>query len=267
MFRTGDNNNNPYAAPYRRVGSGPWDIMDRGSFNGPGGPHQRWVVPAAAGASMPAGFMLRNRLRYGWLAAPQVLQLTRSGLTQSGLASATVSARAVDPPPGSVAGVTIALDGEAPRDQTPPCDMNGDPLCAGEPVFDTYSIEGVQRIGYDSFTPDNGVLIAKNKNTEGRSCGYNCFTWVIDAKPEDVKLRDFTRPDGTVVMRTFADYRQLNDALFHAGLRSGSQYEWKDEPNRLHFYVIDLRRDAAGNPLVHRRRPLDGRRRAPPPRR
>src|ERR1035437_9750233 len=49
-FKVGDNNNNPYAAPYRRVGSGPWDIMDRGSFNGPGGPHRRWVVPAAEGA-------------------------------------------------------------------------------------------------------------------------------------------------------------------------------------------------------------------------
>ena len=48
-FRVGDNNNNPYAEPYHRVGSGPWDIMDRGSFNGPGGPHSRWVVPPAKG--------------------------------------------------------------------------------------------------------------------------------------------------------------------------------------------------------------------------
>ena len=35
-FRIGDNNNNPYVTPYRRPGAGPWDIMDRGSFNGPG---------------------------------------------------------------------------------------------------------------------------------------------------------------------------------------------------------------------------------------
>ena len=47
-------------------------------------------------------------------------------------------------------------------------------------------------------------------------------------------------------MRTPADYRQLNDALFHAGLRSGSAYEWQDTANRLHFYVIDLRRDDKG---------------------
>jgi hypothetical protein len=57
---------------------------------------------------------------------------------------------------------------------------------------------------------------------------------------------DFRRADGSTVMRTVADYRQLNDALFHAGLNSGSQYEWEDTPNRLHFYVVDLQRDAAG---------------------
>lgn len=245
-FKTGDNNNNPYAQPYRRVGSGPWDIMDRGSFNGPGGPHRRWVVPAAEGASMPAGFMLRNRLRYEWLQPSQVLQLTRSGLAQTGVAIARVTARAVDPLPGEVAGVTVALDGEAPQDRTPACNMNTDPLCAGDPVFNFYSVEVVQRIGNDSFTPDSGVLIAKNKNTEGRSCGYNCFTWVVDAHPEDIRMPDYRSPAGPVVMRTVADYRQLNDALFHAGTYSGSHFEWKDEPNRLHFYVANVHRTGQG---------------------
>ena len=245
-FRTGDNNNNPYVTPYRRVGSGPWDIMDRGSFNGPGGPHRRWVVPATEGAAMPAGFMLRNRMRYEFVPARSVLTLNRNGLAASGLAVATITARAVEPGPGALAGVSVVLDGDAPQDRTPPCDMTADPLCAGQSVFNFYTVEVVQRIGYDSFTPDNGVLIAKNKNTEGQSCGYNCFTWVIDAHPEDINVLDFIRPDGTRVMRTPADYRQLNDALFHAGLRSGSAYEWQDTANRLHFYVIDLRRDDKG---------------------
>jgi hypothetical protein len=69
---------------------------------------------------------------------------------------------------------------------------------------------------------------------------------VIDAHPENIDLVDFVRPDGTRVMRTPADYRQLNDALFHAGLRSGSQYEWEDAPNRLHFYVVDVQRSSSG---------------------
>jgi hypothetical protein len=220
--------------------------MDRGSFNGPGGPHRRWVVPPAEGAAMPAGFMLRNRMRYEFVPPQQVLRLNRNGLAKSGLAVARVVARAVEPDANGVAGITVALDGDAPQDRTPPCDMNADPLCAGEPAFNFYSVEVVQRIGYDSFTPDHGVLIARNKDREGNTCGYNCFTWVIDAKPADIGMVDYIRPDGTKVMRTIADYRQLNDALFHAGLASGTEYEWEDTPNRLHVYVVDVHRDANG---------------------
>ena len=245
-FRIGDNNNNPYVQPYRRVGSGPWDLMDRGSFNGPGGPHRRWVVPAAEGAFMPAGLMLRSRVMLGFLRPENVVALSREGLSRSGLAVATVVAREVDPGPTGIAGVTVALDGNPPQDRTPACDINSDPLCAGAPNWNSYSLEVVQRIGYDSFTPDSGVLLAKNKQKPDSSCGYSCFTWVIDAHPEDLNMVDFKRPDGTAVMRTIADYRQLNDALFHAGVNSGSQFEWEDAPNRLHFYVIDLHKGASG---------------------
>jgi M6 family metalloprotease-like protein len=245
-FDTGDNNNNPYVQPYRRVGSGPWDIMDRGSFNGPGGPHRRWVVPAAEGAAMPAGFMLRNRIRFGFVSPAAVLQLSREGLAVSGPAVAEVVARAVAPGPDRFAGITVRLDGASPQDRTPACDPGRDPLCAGDAVFNFYSLEVVQRLGYDSFTPDNGVLIAKNKDGESLSCGYGCFTWAIDAHPEDIDRVDFNRPDGTPVPRTIADYRQLNDALFHAGAGSGSSCEWEDTANRLHFYIIDVRHDQAG---------------------
>jgi M6 family metalloprotease-like protein len=246
VFRIGDNNNNPYVTPYRRVGSGPWDMMDRGSFNGPGGPHRRWVVPAAEGAAMPAGLILRNRLSMQFLPLERVLQLSRDGLAASGLAVTTLTARAVDPAAGAHAGILVRLDGPAPQDRTPPCDRDANPLCAGTPTFNSYSVEVVQRIGYDSFTPDNGVLITKNKDRQDNGCGYGCHAWVIDAKPADMNRLDFTRPDGTRVVRTIADYRQLNDALFHAGLGSGSEYEWTDAGNRLHFYVIDVARDARG---------------------
>jgi M6 family metalloprotease-like protein len=70
-FGIADNNNNPFVTPYRRVGSGPWDVMDRGSFNGPGGPHMRWVVPATMGAAMPAGQTLRSRMKLGHIAEAQ----------------------------------------------------------------------------------------------------------------------------------------------------------------------------------------------------
>jgi hypothetical protein len=107
----------------------------------------------------------------------------------------------------------------------------------------------VQRIGYDSFCPDNGILLAKNKDKEssnGGPNGFNCFNWVIDAHPEDINKIDYKRSDGSMVMRTIADYRQLNDALFHAGNNSGSQFEYVDVPNRLHFYIIDLQKNSSG---------------------
>ena len=258
VFGVGDNNNNPYATPYRRVGTGPWDMMDRGSFNGPGGPHRRWVVPAAEGAAMPAGLMLRNRLAMEMMTRERVAVVSRDGLAASGPVVVTLAARSVEPGPGRHAGVIVRLDGAAPQDKTPACDRNIDPLCAGDPVFNDYTMEVVQRIGYDSFTPDSGVLIAKNKDRQNGSCGYSCHSWVIDARPEDIKMLDFIKPNGERVMRTIADFRQLNDALFHAGLRSGSQYEWKDDANRLHFYVVDRVVDAGILSYVVGVRSLDG---------
>ncbi len=248
-FNIGDNNNNPYVKPYRRVGSGPWDMMDRGSFNGPGGPHKRWLVPAIGGAAMPAGLMQRNRMENGFITEKDVLTLSREKLASTGLAVARITARAVVPFPGEYSGVIVRLDGKKPHDRTPVDDPAVNPLSSGIPNFDFYSMEVVQRIGYDSFCPDNGVLLAKNKDKEssnGGINGFNCFNWVIDAHPEDINMVDYVKPDGTKVMRTVADYRQLNDALFHAGLNSGSEFEYIDPYNKLHFYVIDIQKDAQG---------------------
>ena len=67
------------------------------------------------------------------------------------------------------------------------------------------------------------------------------------------------KPDGTPQMVTIADPRQLNDAPFNAGTNSGSEYEYVDNDNRLHFYIIDVRKDADG--VVHYKvavRSLDG---------
>ena len=72
---------------------------------------------------MPAGFMLRNRIRHKWLAPEQVRTVSRGELEKSGLIVATVTARAVDPPGEGRRYVT--LDG---GDRTLKCDMNADPL-------------------------------------------------------------------------------------------------------------------------------------------
>ena len=83
-------------------------MMDRGSFNGPGGPHRRWVVPAAEGAAMPAGLMLRNRLAMDVMSADKVIDVSRDALAASGPVVVTIAARAVEPPAGQWAGLIVA---------------------------------------------------------------------------------------------------------------------------------------------------------------
>ena len=70
--------------------------------------------------------------------------------------------------------------------------------------------------------------------------------------PTTVTLGDGADPDAHVagnnhgkLMVSWPDLNEdgLNDALFHAGLDSGSAFEWVDDPNGLHFYVVDLDTD------------------------
>ena len=61
-------------------------------------------------------------------------------------------------------------------------------------------------------------------------------------------------------MITMGDYRQLSDALFHAGTRSGSEYEFIDEANRLHFYVLDVQAGPDRRAVVHGGGEVPGRR-------
>ncbi|EMF01876.1 M6 family metalloprotease domain-containing protein [Streptomyces mobaraensis NBRC 13819 = DSM 40847] len=232
----GDNYNNPYGTPLSRSYTGIWGMLSRGSFNGPGGPHTRWRIPATAGGSMGAQHVLRDKMKLGIVDDKNVLRLDRDDLKNQGLIVARVTARSAPPGDKGLSGINVSMG----RDLSPACDRAKDPLCDGG-GYDNYTVEVVDRMGMDSFTPDHGVLISKTKNADRAP-----FAWVIDAHPEDIGMVDFKRPDGTLQKITMGDYRQLSDALFHAGADSGSSYEYVDQANRLHFYVLDIQRDATG---------------------
>lgn len=232
----GDNYNNPYSVPARRDYSGPWEMLSRGTFNGPGGPHSRWLIPGTGGSSMGAHHMLRNKMKLGIVDDSAVLKLSRDALATSGVVVATVTAREVDPG-RRTAGINVTLDG---GDRSATCDTSTDPFCDGG-GYNNYTLEVVDRIGFDSFTPDSGVLLAKTKNADNAP-----FIWTVDANPEDIDKVDFVLPDGTPQKMTIGDYRQLSDSLFHAGTGSGSEFEYTDTANRLQFYVLDRSRDRDG---------------------
>ena len=185
---------------------------------------------------MGAEHMLREKVKLGIVDPSTVLNLTRDGVAGSGVVVAKVKAREVQAKPGELTGVTLAMG----DDRDPACDVSTQPLCDGG-GYNNYTVEVVDRMGFDSFTPDSGVLLSKTKDRDAAP-----FIWVIDAHPEDIDKVDFVLPNGTPQKMTIGDYRQLSDALFHAGADSGSQYEYTDQANRLHFYVLDIKRDASG---------------------
>jgi M6 family metalloprotease-like protein len=143
-------------------------------------------------------------------------------------------------------GTGVTLAAPLGLDQPDGATVSNRLMCSGNANFSNYVVEVVQQIGSDSFQADSGVMITKTKNSSG-SCGsFSCRVWTIDANPTDINLDDFVRPDGSVQVVTTGDPRQLSDALFHAGTDSGSQYEWEDTRNGLHFYILARTIDADG---------------------
>lgn len=238
-----DNYNNPYGTPVSRSYSGPWELMSRGAFGGPGGPHTRWMVLPTLGGSSPSHHMLRNKIKQGFLTEDQYLTLDRDELAETGPVFADILAREV--PTGSefgrtgLHGINITME-----DLTPANSLEDDwraDMQRGEKWYDNYTVEVVDRVGFDSFQPDSGVLLAKTKDAESAP-----NIWVIDSHDEDIEQVDFERPDGTDAMYSLGDYRQLADSLFKAGTDEGVVSEYQDEHNRLHFYILDKESDDDG---------------------
>ena len=132
-----DNYNNPYGIPQRRDYSGPWDMLSRGSFNGPGGPHRRWLIPSTEGGSLGASQNFRNRMELDIIDEQNILRLDRNALDESGVVVARVTARVADPGPDGLTGVNIELNPSPDLafptrgDQSPVCNINTDPFCPG----------------------------------------------------------------------------------------------------------------------------------------
>ena len=234
-----DNYNNPFADNERNF-TGYWEMMSRGTFNGPGGTHNRWQVPNQGGSGLGPHHLLHFKNQLGVLGATDQVTVQRDLLQTQGVAVVELKARE-SPPAGELVGFTVGL---GTGDLSGSCANQGlepfyCPNRTGGPYLH-YRLEVVDRVGNDSFAPGHGVLLTKSRNTGTPR------VWMIDPNPEDIGMIDFYRPDGTPVAVVRGDPRQLNDASFHAGTSSGSEYEYRDNFNKLHFYVLDTRRGDDG---------------------
>jgi M6 family metalloprotease-like protein len=245
-----DNYNNPFDPSTGRNYTGYWEMMSRGTFNGPGGTHNRWQVPNAGGSGLGPHHMLHFKTsgsgRLGVLDDDEHIELNRSDLVSDGIAVVPLKARS-SIPNGDQVGLTVHLDdgGFTPGACA---DRVDDPFWC-TPVatnWQRFTMEVVDQVGNDSFTAGHGVLLAQARNSGTPR------VWLIDANPQDIDRIDFYRPGnddepgGEPVAVAKGDPRQLDDATFHAGTGSNSDYEYIDEYNNLHFYILDTYREGDG---------------------
>jgi M6 family metalloprotease-like protein len=232
-----DNYNNPFADDIRNF-TGYWEMMSRGTFNGPGGTHNRWQIPNQGGSALGPHHLLHFKNQLGVLAADDQVVLERNTLADQGVAVVRLKARS-SVPEDDLAGLTVNFG--AGGDLAGSCANQGlDSFYCPGTNYLHYRMEVVDRVGNDSFAPGHGVLLAKSRNSGTPR------VWLIDPNPEDIGMIDFYRPDGTPAPVVRGDPRQLNDATFHAGTSSASEYEYVDNFNRLHFYVLNTFRDEDG---------------------
>jgi M6 family metalloprotease-like protein len=241
-----DNYNNPFADDTRNF-TGYWEMMSRGTFNGPGGTHNRWQVPNQGGSGLGPHHLLHFKNQLGVLAPGDQVVLERNTLADQGVAVVPIKAREYVPN-GDFVGLTVNfgdggdLAGSCANQGYVGADVFYCPNRVG-PGYLHYRVEVVDRVGNDWYAPGHGVLIAKSRSSSTPR------VWLIDPNPEDIGMIDFYRPDGTPVPVVRGDPRQLNDATFHAGTNSGSEYEYVDTFNRLHFYLLRTYRNEEGELL------------------
>ena len=233
----GDNYGNPYTARVTAA-TEPWELMSRGSFAGPYGDHARWTTPGVEGGSVPVHFMTYNKIQNSYYEANDIITVTNQQLAAQTPLVAEIVARNI---PLNNNKTTANPDGLYPwleedyglvspnyykaiRLNFGSGTWADQAAASGNVQANGYSwnpssatrmgIEVVQRTGYDSFAPDDGVLISRNNR-------------VIDAHNYDIALLDYTVPDGLdiasaspiddYVSYTVGHAAQLWDAAFHAG--------------------------------------------------
>src|SRR6201999_108068 len=98
------------------------------TFNGPGGPPPRFMIPPTQGSSLGSQHNIRNKRFLNFVGDSDLMRLNRNGLATSGVAVADVTAREVPHSAGDVAGVRIELDGTT-GDNATPCTVAADWRC------------------------------------------------------------------------------------------------------------------------------------------
>ena len=216
----------------------PWEVMSGGQIAGPFGEHTRWQVPGGSqGDSVPTNMTLRNKYVLGHYTNNDLLNVTVQNLASSTPVVAEVVSRNIPLnnngfypqleqygliSPNYYKGIRL----EFVNNTTSPYRDKATRIQTGWTWTYTaralsMGIEVVDQSGYDSYTPDHGVLLSRTAN-ENSGTGAS-YTWqVIDSHLYDIALVDYMSEglDGAeddYVAYTIGSRAQLFDGAFHVG--------------------------------------------------
>ena len=261
-----DNYNNPFGTTLQRAATGPWDMMSRGSFGGPGGTHARYH-DVARGAQQTSA------------TRPSSVSSRRTSCSRSTAAGWRSPAWSWPTSPR----VRSTLARPERRPGQPRRRRQGAALHGGDqPAVRRRRPQRHHRRGHQRLQQlprrgrpaDRLRLLRSEPRRDPRSQDvraldlrpFTCFIWMIDAHPDDINMVDFVAADGTVNKVTIADQRQLDDASFNAGLNSGSSYEYEDTATGC-ASTSSICTRTQRRPALHDRRAVAGRQRPADPRR
>ncbi|MCL2425835.1 MAG: hypothetical protein FWD05_05815 [Oscillospiraceae bacterium] len=133
-----------------------------------------------------------------------------------------------------------------------------------------FSVEVVDRTGYDSFMHDHGVFINRITHTNAPRAGgmENPASFIVDANPGPLDIVQFIEADSSYYMKADCHYVNMAAATFHAGVHNDPNFlreefpdkfraddprpgvaghtvnEWVDEHNNFHFYILQKHNNA-----------------------
>jgi hypothetical protein len=230
----GDNYDNPYTTR-RSPLTEPWELMSRGSFAGPFGDQARWTVPGIEAGSVPVNMMTFNKTASNMYDSGDVLAITNQQLAARTPLVTEIVARnvplnnrkttanpdgvykwledkygLVNPNYYKALQINFGTSGTWLDQMGATANRKTTGFTNSSSQVNRMYVEVVQRTGYDSFAPDDGVIIARNNN-------------VVDSHLYDIALIDYVQKDGLglgkddYISHTLCSMAQVYDAAFHVG--------------------------------------------------
>ncbi|MCL1816692.1 MAG: hypothetical protein FWG43_03710 [Clostridiales bacterium] len=283
----------------QRSYAGYWDFLGSGYMGGFGGSHTRYEIPNTQGGMIPSPMLTSTKREYGFIDNSLIKNIDYNDLKTGTPLVTEVFARTASAGdqfasiyPDTLGVINnkiksgqaaLALSIQGFSDAKPQInysvDWESDSFYSYSNKYNSYIMEVVQQMGYDSAQSDSGVLLTKNRAYGTATTAP--LSWVVNAHPGGLDTIDYWTPTGPnnepAIPKPLKNNNpnHLAAALFHAGtsvtpneygfecvrtsqrntgysvvvnedgsvnsksIADNTVNEYYDQYNGLHFYILD----------------------------